>query len=88
MPLIRKEMPTKIARKEINFAEAIATFIPIRLLPVKYQTKDFNITPPSRGIIGSKLNTPIKKLRFPTCLSKLEIIIFDTNKFLLNKIES
>ena len=85
-PLSKLKMPIKIARKEINLAEPIATLIPALLLPVKYQIKDFNITPPSRGIIGSKLNTPIKRLRLPTCLNKLERIKFDTNKLLLNKI--
>ena len=49
--------PTKKARKEINLAQVIATFIPNFLLPVKYHIKDFNITPPSRGIIGIRLNT-------------------------------
>ena len=86
LPLSKLKIPIKIARKEINLAEPIATLIPALLLPVKYQIKDFNITPPSRGIIGSKLNTPIKRLRLPTCLNKLERIKFDTNKLLLNKI--
>ena len=86
LPLIRLKAPTEIVRKEINFADAIATFIPAFLLPVKCHIKDFKITPPSRGIIGSKLNTPIKRLRLPTCLNKLERIKFDTDKLLLNKI--
>ena len=86
LPLSKLKMPIKIARKEINLAEPIATLIPALLLPVKYQIKDFNITPPSRGIIGSKLNTPIKRLRLPTCLNKLERIKFDTNKLVLNKL--
>ena len=85
LPLIKTIIPAKKARKEINLAEAIATFIPALLLPVKYHIKDFNITPPSRGIIGSKLNIPIKKLRPPTCLNKLEIIKLDPDKILLNK---
>ena len=79
-------MPTTIERKEINLAVVIATFIPALLLPVKCHIRDFNITPPSRGIIGSKLNTPIKRLRLPTCLNKLERIKFDTDKLLLNEI--
>ena len=70
----------------MNLAVSIANFIPALLLPVKYHIKDFKITPPSRGIIGSKLNTPIKKFRLPTCLNKLERIKFDPNKILLNKI--
>ena len=86
LPLSKLKIPITIARKEINLAEPIATLIPALLLPVKYQIKDFNITPPSRGIIGSKLNTPIKRLRLPTCLNKLERIKFDTDKLLLNKI--
>ena len=85
-PLNKLKTPIKIARKEINLAEAIATLIPALLLPVKYQINDFNITPPSRGIIGSKLNAPINRLRLPTCLNKLERIKFDTDKLLLNEI--
>merc|ERR1712159_602358 len=79
-------MPIKIVIKEINLEEPIATLIPAILLPVKCHINDFNITPPSRGLIGSKLNAPIKRLKLPTCLNKLEIIIFDTDKLLLNEL--
>ena len=79
-------IPTKIERKERNLADAIAAFIPALLLPVKYHIKDFNMVPPSRGIMGSKLNNPIKRLRLPICLNKFEKIKLDSNKLLLNTI--
>ena len=72
----------KVEIKEINLAEVIATLIPALLLPVKCHIIDFKITPPSRGIMGRRLNSPINRLRLPTLLNKLEIIIFENNKLL------
>ena len=72
--------PKKIARKEINLAEAIATFIPALLLPVKYHIKDFNITPPSRGSTGIKLIKTTKRLIPPISFNKLENITNDPDK--------
>ena len=84
-PRSKLKIPIEIARKEINLADAIATLIPALLLPVMCHIIDFNMTPPSRGIMGSKLNNPITRLRLPTWLNKFEITIF-VDKLLPNTI--